>query len=339
MSRAVPPLLLIASAAAVTCAPSERTPSVDGIVKVMECPTRSECPANEECGTGDECAAVGGAASNLGFVVVEDHVLTYVGGETATVADADVLFRVTVPATGAGYRAERVSVDAKTGLALLKVLGKMKPVYEFARQRVETARTVHAFKEIADGHLPLVRGVVAAIEEQLAENRGDDAIVHIVHNALVGEAGYGSPLFNNCGEVVGVVVPPPSVEIEQRPIRALPGQVAVSTAPVRWLESILTSDDQEKNQQRGRELTFRRAPGRCASERTQLIQAVSFNIFLWVLVLAAVGVGLLSARHFRGGEDKSGGGSTQTGGSVEATQSEAEQAGASPPAGTGGAAK
>ena len=102
----------------------------------------------------------------------------------------------------------------------------------------------------------------------------------------------------------------------------------------------MTSDDQEKNQQRGRELTFRRAPGRCASERTQLIQAVRLNIFFWVLVLAAVGVGLWSiARYFRGGEDKSGGGSTQTGGGVEATQSEAEQAGASPPAGTGGAAK
>lgn len=244
MSRAAPPLLLLASAALVTCAPSVRTPSVDGIVKARACPTKSECPAKEECGTGDECPAVGGAASHLGFVVDDDYVLTYYvdgdGNDGNTAVDINnVWFRVTVPAKGAVFKAKGVSRVPDTGLALLKVLGKMKPVYVFAEQRVETERTVHAFTEIKGGHLPLVRGVVAEMDDQI-----DAAVVHIVHNALVDKAGYGSPLFNNCGEVVGVVVPAPSDKV-------LAGQSAVSTVPAGWLEHALTSDDQEENQQGG----------------------------------------------------------------------------------------
>ncbi len=326
MSRAAPPLLLLASAALVTCAPSVRTPSVNGIVKVVKaraCPTRSECPAKEECGTGAECAAVGGAASRLGFIVDDDYVLTYVG--TAVDDVHDVPFRVTVPAKGAVFKAKGVSRVPDTGLALLKVLGKMKPVYVFAEQRVETERTVHAFTEIKGGHLPLVRGVVAEMDDQ-----SDAAVVHIVHNALVDKAGYGSPLFNNCGEVVGVVVPAPSDKV-------LAGQLAVSTVPAGWLENALTSDDQEENQQGGRELTLRGAPGGCPSERTQLVRAVRLEAFYWFLGLATVVAAVVIVRYFSPGKEKSGDGSEQAGSGT--TQSKAEEAGASPPAGTDGGAK
>ena len=344
MSRAVPSLLLLASVVAAACVPSVRTPSVDGIVKARECrPTSSECPAKEECGTGNECAAVGGAASRLGFVVDDDHVLMYVGsGRRATVPR--VWFRVTAPATGAGYNAVSVRGDADTGLALLKIQGEMEPVYEFSRQSVETERTVHAFTEIEGGHLPLVRGVVAAIET--LKNRGDDAIVH---NARVDKEGYGSPLFNNCGEVVGVVVPAPHDEV-------LAGQLAVST---KWLKSALKLDDSATNQQRGREPTLRRASGECLSERTRLIREVRLDILYWVLGLttAVVVLGLVVCYFSTGkvgGMRLDGTAPASEGEKAEApdtfgadgghmdgktTRPEARQTGASPPAGTGGGAK
>ena len=266
MNRAVLPIVLIVSSALVTACVEEKAPSVDGMVKVKMCAARETCPP-----------------ARLGFVVDENRVLAYVGDAGST--DAAGKFSIKTAITGGWVDASSMPYDNKeTGLALLKTWEKVNPVYEFGLEPVEKARAVHAATVIDGGHVPLVRGVVTATERRI-NIVGDGGIVH---NALVGEAGYGSPLFNNCGEVVGVVVPAPSVRAENREGRrmtqTLGGQLAVSTA---WLEGQL------ENQGANLGVTLRKAVSACASERTQLIRAMKLDVLFWILL---VGAGAAGAR-------------------------------------------
>ena len=262
MNRAVLPVVLIVSAAMVTACVEEKSTSADGVVKVKVkmCATPKACPAR------------------LGFVVDKNHVLAYVGDTGGT--DAAGKFSIKMAIAGWLSDASRVRYNKETGLALLKIEGEVKPVYEFALEPVEKARAVHAVMVIDGGHVPLVRGVVTAAKRHI-NTMDDDGIVH---NALVGEAGYGSPLFNNCGEVVGVVVPAPSVGAEnqegRRMTQILEGQLAVPTA---WLE--------DKFQFENRKVTLRKAVSACASERTQLIRAMKLDVLFWILLVGAGAAG------------------------------------------------
>lgn len=260
MNRTVLPIVLIVSAAMATACVEEKAPSVDGVVKVRRCANPKVCTAR------------------LGFVVDKNHVLAYVGdAEDADVADE---FRIEMAIAGWWLNEKEPDYyyDKETGLALLKIRGRVKPVYKFALEPVEKARAVHAVTVIDGGHVPLVRGVVTATKHHI-DTMGD---VGIVHNALVGEAGYGSPLFNNCGEVVGVVVPVPSARVEnqevRRPTQTLGGQLAVSAA---WLE--------KKLEKWG--ATPRGAVSACASERTQLIRAMKLDVLFWILLVGAGAAG------------------------------------------------
>ena len=266
MNRAVLPIVLIVSSALVTACVEEKAPSVDGMVKVVKmCADQEACPP-----------------ARLGFFVDEDHVLAYVGGTGGT--DAAGKFRIKMAIAGWSSDASRVRYNKETGLALLKIEGEVKPVYEFALELVEKARAVHAVMVIDGGHVPLVRGVVTAAKRHI-NTMDDDGIVH---NALVGEAGYGSPLFNNCGEVVGVVVPAPSVGAEnpegRRMTQTLEGQLAVPTA---WLE--------DKFKFEKRKVTPRKAASACASERTQLIRAMKLDVLFWILLVGAGAAGATAA--------------------------------------------
>lgn len=270
MNRAVLPIVLIVSSALVTACVEEKAPSVDGMVKVRMCAVSEACPAR------------------LGFFVDEDHVLAYVGGTGGT--DAAGKFHIEMAIAGWSSDATRIRHDEETGLALLKAEGQKKPVYEFALEPVEKARAVHAATVIAGGHVPLMRGVVT---ETKTVGDGD-----IVHNALVGKEGYGSPLFNNCGEVVGVVVPASMT-------KTLGGQLAVSTA---WLKKKFQPANQGVNQDDANQgVTLRKAVSACASERTQLIRAMKLDVLFWILLVGAGAAGAtvafltVTARNGAGG--------------------------------------
>ena len=264
MNRAVLPIVLIVSSALVTACVEEKAPSVDGMVKVRMCTDSEACPP-----------------ARLGFFVDEDHVLAYVGGTGGT--DAAGKFHIKMAIAGWSSDATRIRHDEETGLALLKAEGQKKPVYEFALEPVEKARAVHAATVIDGGHVPLMRGVVTE-----TKTVGDG---RIVHNALVSKEGYGSPLFNNCGEVVGVVVP-------ARMTKTLGGQLAVSTA---WLENWLEKKFQPANQGANHQganqddanqgVTLRKAVSACASERTQLIRAMKLDVLFWILLVGAGAAG------------------------------------------------
>lgn len=139
---------------------------------------------------------------SLGFVADDKgHVLARIDapGEALFVTAAD----------GAEYAARQVDRDPTSGMALLKIASgtdDLEP-YPFARDEAELQRKIYAFRGApAAADASVVSGSLANIQPPQ-----DGRPRMYLHNALVGDQGLGSPLLNNCGEVVGVVVPKPGV--------------------------------------------------------------------------------------------------------------------------------
>ena len=137
-----------------------------------------------------------------GFVADDKgHVLTRVD------APGEVLFVTTT--AGVTYNARQIDRDPDSGLSLLKLASGADALspWPFARAAAEPERRVYAIRGGATAaDATLVSGSLANIQRS---PQGRPEIY--LHNALTGEAGLGLPLFNNCGEVVGVVVPRPGV--------------------------------------------------------------------------------------------------------------------------------
>ena len=137
-----------------------------------------------------------------GFVADDKgHVLTRVD------ALGEVLFVTTT--AGVTYNARQIDRDPDSGLSLLRLASGADALspWPFARAAAEPERRVYAIRGAATAaDATLVSGSLANIQRS---PQGRPEIY--LHNALTGEAGLGLPLFNNCGEVVGVVVPRPGV--------------------------------------------------------------------------------------------------------------------------------
>ena len=137
-----------------------------------------------------------------GFVADDKgHVLTRVD------APGEVLFVTTT--AGVTYNARQIDRDPDSGLSLLRLASGADALspWPFARAAAEPERRVYAIRGGATAaDATLVSGSLANIQRS---PQGRPEIY--LHNALTGEAGLGLPLFNNCGEVVGVVVPRPGV--------------------------------------------------------------------------------------------------------------------------------
>ena len=83
---------------------------------------------------------------------------------------------------------------------------------------------------------------------------------YYLHNALVGDTGMGGPLFNNCGEVVGVVVPQPKFLAR---LLISEKESAAYAVPIEWLVSQFAT----------RGVRPARAASPCLSEAEQLAAA------------------------------------------------------------------
>ena len=142
------------------------------------------------------------ARAGAGFVADDKgHVLTRVD------APGEVLFVTTT--AGVTYNARQIDRDPDSGLSLLRLASGADALspWPFARAAAEPQRRVYAIRGGATAaRATLVSGSLANIQRS---PQGRPEIY--LHNALTGEAGLGLPLFNNCGEVVGVVVPRPGV--------------------------------------------------------------------------------------------------------------------------------
>ena len=142
------------------------------------------------------------ARAGSGFVADDKgHVLTRID------APGEVLFVTTT--AGVTYNARQIDRDPDSGLSLLRLASGADAFspWPFARAAAEPERRVYAIRSGATAaDAMLVSGSLDNIQRS---PQGRPEIY--LHNALTGEAGLGLPLFNNCGEVVGVVVPRPGV--------------------------------------------------------------------------------------------------------------------------------
>ena len=150
-----------------------------------------------------------------GFVVQASHVVT-----AAHLVEDEDRISVVVPSEGAG-RPELVArvrhVESHADLALLVVGGlELEPLI-LAKDGFDVGRNVVStgFWDAADTAEPeAVSGVAgptaveskgAVGEHRLLPAARDGAAVELLrHNAMIPAAGYGGPLLNDCGEVVGV---------------------------------------------------------------------------------------------------------------------------------------
>ena len=182
---------------------------------------------------------------------------------------------------GTEYTADMVARDKISGLSLLKVTGDIAALnpYIVARDLAEPQRKVFGIKVHAD---PAQNEVVGGALADIRQPENDALTGYYLHNARVDEAGMGGPLFNNCGEVVGVIVPKPKsfaglfISDEERtsyavPIEWLMSRFVQSLHPQRATPPCLSDADQVAAVQARLEEESRRAAE--AAQETAAAQA------------------------------------------------------------------
>ena len=140
--------------------------------------------------------------TSVGFVADETgHIITYMNSPPET------LFVFNNINDGTSHRAHQVAYDKVSKLVLLQLDGSTENFtpYKFALKSAELQRKVYGINLENEPDTRIVTGALASIEE----SESDQYPNYYLHNALVGKKNLGGALFNNCGEVVGVIVPKP----------------------------------------------------------------------------------------------------------------------------------
>ena len=171
-----------------------------------------------------------------GFVVADELVLT----AAHVVADERRIVAVSL-ITGAEQLARVVALEEVADAALLRVIGLDLAPLTFGKDGFSPGRAVVSagvWGQVGESYLvtsaeddlvaAFAEGAVGRLEP-LAE-RGPDLEL-IEHNAMIPVAGYGGPLLNDCGEVIGVNRGTPGVS-RARLRRGLAPEVVVSASGV-----------------------------------------------------------------------------------------------------------
>lgn len=133
-------------------------------------------------------------------------------------------------ADGSTWKANIIGYEEKHQLSLLKIvsnaaaLSTLKP-YTFARDPAQAQRLIFAIKPD-----PLQSQTVTGTLSSIRQAQSTELPDYYLHNALVGKDGVGGPLFNNCNEVVGVIVAQP----DKRWFKADVKETAYAV-PTQWL--------------------------------------------------------------------------------------------------------
>ena len=137
-----------------------------------------------------------------GYIVTNAHLL--VEAESITVLSLK---------SGAEYVARlNGELHADRNLALLRVTGLGLPSLNLAEQGAEVGRAVETLQFTGDTEVQVVVGSIGAYQNVPPLPEAESNPGFYQHNALVSSAGYGMPLFNECGDVVGMNVPDPTKE-------------------------------------------------------------------------------------------------------------------------------
>ena len=145
------------------------------------------------------------AAEGSGFVVNGNgDVLT----NAHLLANAD---RVTVLSlkTGAEIVAQEVFASREMNLALLRVQGLGAPPIRLSEQGAGVGRVVETLTFAAGDSVRIARGTIGAHQDVPGRTPADSVVHLLQHNAIVTSRAFGMPVFNECGDVVGINLPDP----------------------------------------------------------------------------------------------------------------------------------
>ena len=193
-----------------------------GLLTATAAPAAGQPPAADAVVVVRRAGEAGGGVPLLGFVAdAAGHVVAQIVADDADgIVGADFVVRL---ADDVEHAAQGVAYDAASGLGLLRMAADPPAPYPFARDPAEPGRTIYGVTLDADTGGPVGRGSISHIEPAASEPAGPATIRH---DALVGRRKHGAPLFNNCGQVVGVIVErtdaPPGVAL---------------AVPAEWLET------------------------------------------------------------------------------------------------------
>ena len=252
-----------------------------GLLVTIAAPAAGQPPPPDAMVQVRPADETGGSAPLLGFVAGADgHVVAQiVAGDAGHVVGADFAVRL---AGGVEHVvAEGVAYDDASGLGLLRLTTDPPPApYPFARDPAETGRAVFGVTVDADTGEAVVRSgsISRIIEPASSSDPADPATIR--HNALAGERRHGAPLFNNCGQVVGVIVE----RAAETPgsARAAPAEWLVETfgddglAPVRVEEVCLSDAEQVAASEQARvEAEEQTAAAQAAAEEAEAARAAA----------------------------------------------------------------
>ena len=150
-------------------------------------------------GAGDEIRRTAS-----GFVVQANYVVT-----AAHVVENEDRISVIVPSEGAQLVARIGTVERYADLTLLVVAGLELDPLVLAKDGFDVGRSVVSTGFWGTGEPESIPGVsdtrgAVGGHRTLPATRDDADVALLHHNAMIPAAGYGGPLLNDCGEVVGV---------------------------------------------------------------------------------------------------------------------------------------
>lgn len=143
------------------------------------------------------------AAEGSGFVVDEaGYVLT----NAHLLADAE-RFTVVSLKTGAEIVARQVVAKREMNLALLRVQGLGLPALNLSEQGAAVGRAVRTLRFGRGDSVRISQGTIGTHYDLPGEKAGDPVVHLLHHNAGVTSKAFGMPVFNECGDVVGINTP------------------------------------------------------------------------------------------------------------------------------------
>ena len=190
-----------------------QTPPAGGLVTVRE--------------VGDDMAA-----ASLGFVADgRGNVVAHLGAGGDEIEGGRFLVRMRNGEEEVDRRAEGIAHDGATGLALLRVDGGLPAPYRLAGVAAEPGRLVYGATSPPAGEsagFTVRRGVVQGVEAASESDSPRPDWIRVSESIVPGGRGAGSPLFDNCGNLLGVIVDYP--ELFDAPVP--------TAAPAAWLARV-----------------------------------------------------------------------------------------------------
>ena len=145
------------------------------------------------------------AAEGCGFVVnATGDVLT----NAHLLKNADRVTALSLK-TGAEIVAQEVFDNREMNVALLRVQGLGSPPLSLSEQGAGVGRVVETLTFAAGDSVRIARGTIGAHQDVPGRTPADSVVHLLQHNAIVTSRAFGMPVFNECGEVIGINLPDP----------------------------------------------------------------------------------------------------------------------------------